>query len=146
MATCGSPSGLGTRSGASPSSPLPTHSLSSLPEGITVGPDGNLWFAEFNVGNIGRITTAGLVTEFHIFNGGPWGIRAGPDGNLWFTEADANSIGRITTGGSFTSLFPLPSTCGNKFGCKPLGITAGPDGNLWFTEFQGNKIGRITTQ
>jgi streptogramin lyase len=33
---------------------------------IAPGPDGNLWFIEGNVGKIGRITTAGAVTEFPL--------------------------------------------------------------------------------
>src|SRR5438876_9699486 len=33
------------------------------PRGITVGPDGNIWFAEVS-GVIGRITSAGVITEF----------------------------------------------------------------------------------
>ena len=61
------------------------------PTSIVAGPDGNLWFTEFNGGNrIGRITTAGVITEFStgITAGAlPYGITAGPDGNLWFTEA-----------------------------------------------------------
>src|SRR5258708_18959261 len=39
---------------------LPT---AGVPVGITAGPDGNLWFAEEG-GQIGRITPAGVVTEF----------------------------------------------------------------------------------
>src|SRR5262249_32273324 len=35
----------------------------SRPFDITAGPDGNLWFTE-GVGKIGRITLAGVVTEF----------------------------------------------------------------------------------
>ena len=34
------------------------------PAGITAGPDGNLWFTEFDGNRIGRITPAGVVTEF----------------------------------------------------------------------------------
>jgi streptogramin lyase len=90
---------------------------------------------------------AGTITEFSIppAESDPVGITAGPDGNLWFTLFFGNSIGRITTGGSST-LFPLPRTCQNRFGCHPEGITAGPDGNFWFTENRGDKIGRIITQ
>ena len=36
----------------------------SVPEGITAGPDGNLWFTEINGNQIGRITPGGTVTEF----------------------------------------------------------------------------------
>jgi virginiamycin B lyase len=89
----------------------------------------------------------GTITEFPIppAESDPEGITAGPDGNLWFTLSFGNSIGRITTGGS-TTLFALPRTCQNRFGCQPEGITAGPVGNVWFAENRGDKIGRITTQ
>ena len=36
----------------------------SGPYGIAAGPDGNLWFTEFDGDRIGRITPAGVVTEF----------------------------------------------------------------------------------
>jgi streptogramin lyase len=111
--------------------PIPT--ASSVPTGIAAGPDGNLWFTAGD--NIGRITTAGVITEFLAVSGP--GIAAGPDGNLWFTAGD--NIGRITTAGVITE-FPIPTA-----GSDPFGITAGADGNLWFTENFGNKIGRITT-
>lgn len=116
----------------------------SSPIDITTGPDGNLWFTEF-VGKIGRITTAGQITEYPIApvrsNGTArkadrafaFGITAGPDGALWFVvnccapggQADSK-IGRITTSGDMT-LYPVPA------GTSPaVGITTGPDGNLWF--------------
>jgi len=117
--------------------PLPT--ASSNPAGITAGPDGNLWFTEFNGNRIGRITPGGVITEFPLPTAGsaPQGITAGPDGNLWFTEL-IGKIGRITPGGVITE-FPLPTASS-----QPWEITAGPDGNLWFTEQGGNRIGRIT--
>src|SRR5438128_1529458 len=51
--------------------PLPT--TAALPDGIAAGPDGALWFTEFNGNKIGRITTAGVITEFPIptSNSGP---------------------------------------------------------------------------
>ena len=46
-------------------------------------------------GGIGRITTAGVITEFlagstpgFTADRDPDGITAGADGNLWFTESD----------------------------------------------------------
>src|SRR5262245_32840377 len=129
------------------------------PYGITVGSDGNLWFAEqfFGagaqtgaMGRIGRITTAGVITEFSAGISSfyhPFGITAGPDGNLWFTEEQSNPraigrVGRITTSGVITEF----STGQNN---EPNLITAGPDGNLWFGEFGNDpqapgSIGRIT--
>jgi uncharacterized repeat protein (TIGR01451 family) len=119
--------------------PLPT--ANAFPFGITAGPDGNLWFAESNSNAIGRITTAGAITEFPAGNGGPEEIASGPDGNLWFTqELGKGQIGRITPSGT-TTFFPVPTQFPGLFG-----ITLGPDGNLWFTEHLGssNRIGRIT--
>jgi streptogramin lyase len=105
----------------------------SGPVGITLGPDGNLWFTEDQANKIGKITTGGVVTEYAAA-GQPNGITLGPDGNLWFTET--NKIGKITTGGVVTEY----AAAG-----RPNGITAGPDGNLWFTEIAADKIGKITT-
>jgi streptogramin lyase len=67
----------------------------SFPEGITVGPDGNLWFIERNYNKVGRVTTSGVFTEFPIPTpyGSPYGIATGLDANLWFTEFDGNKIG-----------------------------------------------------
>lgn len=124
--------------------PIPTPWSFSL--GIAAGPDGSLWFTEYGLygsGNkIGRITTAGTITEFSLPAGGhPNAIAAGADGNLWFTEDTGNRIGRITTAGVITE-FTIPTAI-----CYPWAIAAGPDGSLWFTEADNstNKIGRITT-
>ncbi len=108
---------------------------------ITAGPDGALWFTEESGNRIGRITTAGVITEWSIPSGSgyPHGIIAGPDGALWFTESMGNRIGRITTAGVIRE-WALPVA-----GSYPWDITAGPDGALWFTEYSGNRIGRITT-
>lgn len=38
----------------------------SAPSGIAAGPDGALWFTENRGTKIGRITTAGIVTEFPV--------------------------------------------------------------------------------
>jgi streptogramin lyase len=115
---------------------LPT--ANSQPQGITAGPDGALWFTEFLRNKIGRVTTAGSISEFSIPAAGT-GITAGPDGALWFTESGSNKIGRITTSGSVSEV-SVPTA-----NSQPLGITSGPDGALWFTESGSNKIGRITT-
>ncbi|MDD5560272.1 hypothetical protein [Candidatus Methylomirabilis sp.] len=128
--------GLARGAGAATITEYPT---TGAPTGITAGPDGALWFTEW-INGIGRITTAGAITEFpvpHYSYDSLRSITAGPDGALWFTRWDTG-IGRITTAGIATE-FALPT------GSSPHGITAGPDGALWFTEAGANKIGRITT-
>ena len=104
------------------------------------GPRWQPWFTEWNGCKIGRITTAGVITQFaYLGEVDPEGITQGPDGNLWFTEYGANKIGRITTAGVATQFSGLTA------GGYPQYITAGSDGNLWATEGEGNKIARITT-
>lgn len=115
----------------------------SGPQGITAGPDGNLWFTESDTRRIGRMTPDGVVTEFPLttLNAIPTAITTGPDGNLWFTEYLAKSVGRITTGGVITE-FSDGLTAGNF----PYSIVSGADGNVWFTSFgPGNRISKITT-
>ena len=101
---------------------------------IALGPDLALWFTEQNVGQIGRITTSGVVTEYKLPSGiwGPTGITAGPDGAMWFTAANPGSgeptgvIGRIDTAGVITT---YPAAYGNG----PIAIMTGADSALWYT-------------
>jgi len=113
----------------------------SGPTGITIGPDGALWFTEKEVNQIGRITTAGSVTNEYPLptpDSDPTGLTAGPDGALWFTEVQTNKIGRMTVNGVVTSEYPVPTA-----NSGPGVIFTGPDGALWFTEHAGNNIGRL---
>jgi RHS repeat-associated protein len=111
----------------------------SRPQQITSGPDGDLWFTDYEASKIGRATTSGAITEYALPVGsGPAGIASGPDGDLWFTDQSTSRIGKITTSG-VVSEYPLPAES------YPERIVKGADGNLWFTEWHRNKIGKITT-
>jgi streptogramin lyase len=119
--------------------PIPTPN--SEPLRITVGPDGNLWFGESGANKIGRITPAGVLTEFPTtapMPDSPGGICTGPDGNIWFMMLHAK-VGRMTPAGVAT-LFPMPSGISQLAGC-----VAGPDGAIWFTDPGFGKVGRVTT-
>ena len=107
--------------------------------GITAGPDGALWFANYGNSSIGRIDTSGNVTNYTGTGiGNPFSITAGPDGALWFTNFGNNSIGRIDTSGNVTNYTGTGID-------RPYSITAGPDGALWFANAGNNSIGRIDT-
>ena len=152
----------GTGSGASPKSlaidvtysaaicgvftEFSTPTAMSAPEGITVGPDGAIWFTENAVNRIGRIPTSATasnpgISEYPIptLMSHPFAISASADA-LWFTECGVSQIGRISTDGSLVLEFPIPTAAS-----APQGLTAGPDGAQWFTESKGNNIGRIQT-
>ena len=69
----------------------------SILGGITRGPDGNLWFTEFQydetgttAGQIGRITTAGKISGFPLptSSNSPTSITFGTDHTLWFIEVE----------------------------------------------------------
>jgi streptogramin lyase len=105
------------------------------PNGITTGPDGNLWFTERNSSDhpvIGRLTPGGIYTEFFITNAlfsQSGSITVGPDGNLWFTVSGYSSyVGRISTNGTFSGFGSFATNFAR-------GITVGPDGNLWLTNY-----------
>jgi streptogramin lyase len=126
------------------------YSPSILPNGITTGPDANLWFTEAGANKIGRLVPSSdgtpSITQFRLPNpsSGPGpGITTGPDGNVWFTEASGNRIGRIVATGDGIGKVTEYNDPGSF--PTPNDIVAGPDGNLWFTDDNSNDIGRITT-
>ena len=133
----------GQFTGFAPACDNPDEACSIVPQGITSGPDGNIWFTEGLRNAIVRLTPAGEFTFFTIPTPGanPHGITVGPDGALWFTEFNGNQIGRIDPSAKRPTITEFGPVTGS-----PDRITAGPDGNLWFTEpfpFD-NRIGRIT--
>jgi virginiamycin B lyase len=66
---------------------------------IVAGPDGALWFSEESASKIGRITTAGQVTEYNLQpDSGPMGITVGRDGAIWFAEELTERVGRLSGG------------------------------------------------
>ena len=125
--------------GPAPACTLATGYPLTIPEAMTTGPDGALWFTQPGVARIGRLTAAGAYSAFPVADvpGDKNGIAAGADGALWFSQTDR--IGRITTSGDVRS-YDLPGTA------KPGRIVAGPDSALWFIETNRGAIGRITTK
>jgi hypothetical protein len=111
--------------------------------GLTAGPDDALWFTEYAGNQIGRITTASVITEYLVPTAMPCPIRSRlgrmvPRGLL----KAATGLGESPLPGSSLSTRCRPRM---PYPIVPDGIAAGPDGALWFTEEDGNKIGRITT-
>jgi virginiamycin B lyase len=76
---------------------FPLATATPAPQGITAGPDGNLWYTDPGANKVGRLTPAGAITEFTLPTAAsdPRGIAAGPDGALWFAEFGTDRIGRI---------------------------------------------------
>lgn len=107
-----------------------------IPWCLTVGPDGNVWFASLR--NVGRITPEGTIARFPLPSmpsGSVTTIVSGPDGNLWYGDYLGQRIGRMTPEGAVTEFQTSRS---------PYAMAAGADGNLWFTDPPANVIGRVS--
>lgn len=111
---------------------------------ITRGPDGNVWFTEELSQRVGRITPAGVVTEFAVPGQVLAGIATGPDGNLWIVDS-AGTIFKMNPAGSILATFavPHPADCVDDHQLSQ--IVAGPDAALWFTDEACSRVYRITT-
>jgi virginiamycin B lyase len=118
--------------------PVPTAAAGL--QDIVQGPDGNMWFTERNVGNIGRIsgTNPGTIDEFPVAAGSsaPDIIVVGPDGALWYTQA--NGVGRMPPANPAGAVFFSLGMSG------PRGIAVGPDGNLWIADATNNRVTRLS--
>jgi virginiamycin B lyase len=72
--------------------------LTGQPDSIVSGPDGNLYFGEFD-NAIGKITTGGAITEYPLPQSEGifpvLGITVGPDNNIWFSNNQHAQIGRF---------------------------------------------------
>jgi virginiamycin B lyase len=115
---------------------------SAQPLNLTLGPDGNVWFTEYAVNKIAKITTSGTITEYALSTNyiNPYDVTAGPDGNLWFTEqcngmSTGPALGKSTTGGSITD-YNAPAMSGGPF--TYLSSTLGSNGDLYVSAL--NKV------
>jgi virginiamycin B lyase len=100
--------------------------------------DGNLWFTEGSGGStnqIGRISTAGTITEFPIPNTTAlFGLTNGGDGNLWI--ADFFTIIKMSAGGNFQQF--AVSNANEIFG-----VAFGSDKNVWLTNLIANTVVKL---
>jgi virginiamycin B lyase len=115
----------------------------TIPQDMTRGPDGNVWFTTNNnfqslapTASIGFVTPAGQITEFALpqeFTLDPKlgisvtvrGLTAGTDGALYFLDG-LPEIGSITSTGA-ASRIPVPNDA------IPLALTAAANGLIVFS-------------
>ena len=117
-----------------------------FPNGITVAPDGSVWFGEQNVPGLAHLYENGTMIEY------AWPVTYSPSTTAIWGVADWN--GRIwasdALGGQIVSLNPTTSALMavklSSIEAFPYTITVGPDNALWFTELFGSKLGRIDAQ
>lgn len=120
----------------------PIPESNAKPEGVAEDPHRHVWFTEFNLPDIGRLTRRGRFSQFSLSPLGSSASEAvdlilGPDNRMWFTT-DQFGIGAHALHGATT----LYSIANNSE--QPTKLAIGPDHNLWFTEFGGPNVGKMT--
>ena len=116
---------------ASRSSPSPPRRASRATS--SSGPDGNLWFTEYGGNKIGRITTAGVITEFAI----PTAVEPAQRHRV---RPGRQLSGLRSTAATRSARSRRPASS-PRSPCRPrragpTSIVTGPDQNLWFTEIR----------
>jgi len=105
--------------------------------GLTLGPDGNVWFTELK--HIGKITPTGKVTEIAYPDGQTnnlfGSITTGSDGDIWVSEYNQPYIDDVDPLTNGVTVYSLP--------CALSGLVSAADGNLYGP--CGGSIVRITT-
>ena len=125
--------------------PLP--SSSAQPNGITAGPDGNVWFTEGTVsgnGKVGRIEpSSGAITEFSagLPTSDYYGIISGPNDSLWFAGYDCGCLGSITTSGTISTVAIDAFKWGGRLYSPSLVGVAQNGSSVWFTNSATNSVG-----
>jgi streptogramin lyase len=123
------------------------------PAGVTVAPDGSVWFTESDTGNPGyRIAKVGGGTSAYeehpvvpcdgtspcsgSFSGtGPLGIAATSDGVIWFTNVIANAVQSFDPQTGVMKRYRLTDLDPTLSAGQPRTIRVAPDGTLWVAEF-----------
>jgi streptogramin lyase len=116
---------------------IPTSAATPL--GIATGPDGNLWFAEFDGNKIGKVVpgtfpAGGSIVEcgpLPTTNSAPVDVVNDPStaNKVWFDEFGNDKIANVDTSTCAYSEFTIPTP-----GAQPEGLTVDQSGVLWFAE------------
>jgi virginiamycin B lyase len=99
--------------------------VSGSPERITPGPDGRVWFCDFELDQIGALTHEGVLSDYPVASGAGCEGIASAGGVLFYTELLRGRVGVMAVNGSTDdSISPAYA--------NPLGITYGGDGRVFF--------------
>ncbi len=123
-----------------------------FPHDITVAPDGDVWWAEFQGQHLGRLNPeTGKMMRYPIDpekkvvdeagvigNARGHTPRVDSQGNVWFTVIRGNKIGKWDRTTEKITLWEIPTP--HSF---PYGMQITPDDRIWFVELMGCNVGLL---
>lgn len=114
--------------------------------GITFGPDGNLYASVGSNGTVLRFNGTTGASMGVFTSGGnltfPLGVTFGPDGNLYVTENRNPGVSEMKRFNGTTGAFIDTFTTGGSV-IAPFASVFGPDGNLYVGSAQGDSVQRF---
>lgn len=131
---------LNTATGAVTLTPLakPIQVLS-----MAAGADGNVWFVEYPLSQVGVVSPGGQISEFALgVCCSPIRITKGPDTNFWLAFNQGDHMASMSAA-SVTGLYEAPRVNGGRY-ADISSITYGPDGQVWFGTYD-HMIGSVSS-
>lgn len=111
------------------------------PHGLSVAPDGTVYFSDMNTNRIRKISTNGIVSNVVSTNGSPLGLVAKENGDIYFTLYTSNS--RLQKYTSSTNTYAAFSDATPTFN-STRGLIADSSGNFYIADAQNNLIRKVT--
>lgn len=157
--------GNGTATFSGDGGPASAASINS-PYGITVAPDGTVYFADSSNSRIRRVTPNGTISTFagngnfqSTGDGGPaisaaftapLGLTLGSDNSLYIADYGAQRIRRVTPSGTIATFAGNGGFFGDGAGATlaslftPSTAAVGPDNSVYIADTANNRIRRLT--
>jgi len=108
--------------------------------GITVAPNGDVWFTDTSLPAIGRLDPATNNTTLWQIPGGskPFDLVVSASGGLWFTDRESDAIGFLDPKTNKIIMHPLSA------GSHPTYLVSDGGIGIWFVAEGGNYIGWLS--
>jgi uncharacterized protein (TIGR03437 family) len=141
--------------------------LMNVPEGVALGADGSVYFADSANNRVRRVAPSGVISTiagngtagFSGDNGSgpaaqlstPEGVAVDALGNVYIADSGNNRVRKVTPAGAI-STFAGTGTAGSSGDggpaasaalSTPFGLTLDAAGNLYITEFSGDRVRKI---
>ena len=106
----------------------------AFPVGLTIGPDGEVWYYDPVKHKIGTVAQDGSITSFEgppKLNPGlsPTGMAAGIDNSLWFSDLGQNALFKFDLKSRAWKRYDIPTPTAH-----PQWVRVARDGTVWFTD------------